>query len=65
MQAVQFETVIDNGIIHIPAEYYSTLSPVVEVIILSKKVPETMLMSEKTLARDWNNPEEDEAWKIL
>jgi hypothetical protein len=49
MRAVQFETVIDNGIIQ----------------ILSKKIPETMLMSEKTLAKDWDNPEEDEAWKIL
>jgi len=28
-------------------------------------VPETMLMSEKSLAKDWDTPEEDEAWKTL
>jgi len=65
MQAVQFETAISNGIINIPEEYYSKLSPIVEVIILSKNIPETMLMSEKSLAKDWNTPDEDEAWKTL
>ncbi|MDR2581132.1 MAG: hypothetical protein LBC85_09090 [Fibromonadaceae bacterium] len=65
MQAVQFETAIANGVINIPKEYYSKLSPVVEVIILSKSIPETMLMSEKSLAKDWNTPEEDKAWETL
>jgi len=65
MQAVQFETAISNGIINIPKEYYSKLSPIVEVIILPKHIPETMLMSEKSLAKDWNTPDEDEAWKTL
>ena len=27
--------------------------------------PETMLLSEKSLAKDWNTSEEDEAWKTL
>ena len=27
-----------------------------------KKVSETALMSEKAFARDWDRPEEDEAW---
>lgn len=26
---------------------------------------DTLLLSEKTLATDWNKPEEDEAWKSL
>jgi hypothetical protein len=30
-----------------------------------KNVPETMLLSESSLARDWNTPEEDEAWASL
>jgi len=46
-------------------EYYSKLSPIVEVIILPKHIPETMLMSEKSLAKDWNTTDEDEAWKTL
>ncbi|HEX8845502.1 MAG TPA: hypothetical protein VF791_12700 [Pyrinomonadaceae bacterium] len=29
------------------------------------KVPETALISEKSLAEDWNRPEEDEAWAHL
>jgi len=28
-------------------------------------VPETMLMSETALSKDWNTPEEDEAWANL
>ncbi|MDR2732731.1 MAG: hypothetical protein LBB36_05885 [Fibromonadaceae bacterium] len=65
MQAVQFETAISNGTISIPKEYYSKLSPMVEVIILSKNIPETMLMSERTLAKEWDTADEDEAWKTL
>lgn len=26
---------------------------------------ETLALSEQTLAKDWNNPEEDEAWSSL
>jgi hypothetical protein len=29
------------------------------------KVPETTLLSEQSLAEDWNRPEEDEAWSHL
>lgn len=29
------------------------------------KVPETALLSEQSLAEDWNRPEEDEAWSHL
>ncbi|GHT83707.1 hypothetical protein FACS1894137_05570 [Spirochaetia bacterium] len=28
-------------------------------------IPETMLLSEAALAKDWNTQEEDEAWKDL
>lgn len=28
-------------------------------------IPETALLSEKSLALDWNRPEEDEAWAHL
>jgi hypothetical protein len=31
----------------------------------SKSALETMIASEKLLARDWNRPEEDEAWAYL
>lgn len=32
---------------------------------LKEKPTNTELLSEKTLATDWNRPEEDEAWKSL
>ena len=31
----------------------------------SPNIPETMLLSEKLLARDWDTPEEDELWANL
>lgn len=31
----------------------------------NKKTKDTLLLSEKALIGDWNNPEEDEAWKNL
>ena len=35
------------------------------VTILEDEVPETALLSEEALARDWLRPEEDEAWAYL
>ena len=29
------------------------------------QIPETMLMSEASLSKDWDTPEEDEAWASL
>jgi len=29
------------------------------------QIPETMLLSETVLSKDWNTPEEDEAWANL
>ena len=31
----------------------------------TKDLPETMLLSENSLAEDWDTPEEDEAWADL
>jgi len=30
-----------------------------------KQIPETMLLSEAALVKDWDSPEEDEAWANL
>ena len=30
-----------------------------------KNIPETMLLSQQNLSKDWLKPEEDEAWKNL
>jgi hypothetical protein len=29
------------------------------------QIPETMLLSETSLSKDWDTPEEDEAWKAM
>ena len=34
-------------------------------IILKKSIPETALISEKSLAKTWLNKEEDKIWKDL
>ncbi|MCL1858635.1 MAG: DUF2281 domain-containing protein [Oscillospiraceae bacterium] len=51
----------------IPAEYLPEISDFIGYL-KSKKlkaIPETMLFSEKSLAKDWDTPEEDEAWANL
>ena len=34
-------------------------------IIEPTEIPDTALLSEKSLAKEWLSPEEDEAWKDL
>ncbi len=34
-------------------------------IIIKKSIPEWTILSEKSLAKNWLNKEEDEAWKDL
>jgi len=46
------------------------LSEVIDFVAWTKhrrlsQMPETMLLSESVLAKDWNTPEEDEAWANL
>ena len=46
------------------------LDKVVDFVVWIKQqkllqIPETMLLSEYSLSKDWNTPEEDEAWANL
>lgn len=38
---------------------------IVSAPVKSKSVADTLLLSEKALATDWNRPEEDKAWAAL
>lgn len=38
---------------------------IVSAPVKSKSAVNTLLLSERTLATDWNRPEEDEAWASL
>jgi hypothetical protein len=46
------------------------VSEVVDFVVWIKQrkvsqIPETMLLSEASLSKDWDTPEEDEAWANL
>ena len=51
----------------LPADSLNEVIDFVAWIKQRKKsqIPETMMMSEASLAKDWNTPEEDEAWAAL
>ena len=60
-----------NQLIHeiesLPSEYFQEIMDFIEYLRLKqlKNIPETMILSEKSLAKDWTAPEEDEAWANL
>lgn len=59
-------TVDTDGGIHLlePLKLWHSCRAIV-TIIEEPDVPETALLSQQTLARDWNRPEEDAAWSHL
>ena len=56
-----------NEIEALPTECLQELVGFVENLKLrtSKILPETVAYAESSLAKDWNTPEEDEAWADL
>ena len=56
-----------NEIETLPSEYIQEIIDFVDYLKLKrlKNVSETMIFSEKSLAKNWNTPEEDEAWVSL
>ncbi|MCL2108569.1 MAG: DUF2281 domain-containing protein [Oscillospiraceae bacterium] len=56
-----------NEIETLPSEYIQEIMDFVGYLKLKKlkSIPETMLLSEESLAKDWNTPEEDRAWANL
>ena len=63
------EAIVDeNGVVRLLEQVHLDHSHRALVTILSEAPPidsETALMSEAALARDWNRPEEEQAWKHL
>ena len=51
----------------LPQEYFFEVADFVAWLKERKlrQVPETMLLSESALAKEWDTPEEDEAWANL
>jgi hypothetical protein len=56
----------ENGEVHLqePVSLPHACRAIV-TIIEEPDISETALLSEKSLAKDWNRPEEDEAWSHL
>ena len=59
--------VLMNELDTLPLEYLDEVADFVAWLKHRKlpKIPETMLLSEMALAKDWDTPEEDEAWADL
>jgi len=53
-----------NEIESLPSEYLQEIMDFVGYLKLKhlKNIPETMILSEKSLSKEWDTPEEDEAW---
>ena len=51
----------------LPEEDFSVIMSFIGYIKMKRLqcIPENMLMSEKSLAENWDTPEEDEAWAYL
>jgi hypothetical protein len=54
-----------NEIETLPSEYLQEVMQFVLKLKHLKNIPETAMLSEKSLAKDWDTPEEDEAWANL
>ena len=54
-----------NEINALPENEYVEVIKFISFLKLKRNIPETLLLSEKTLAEYWDRPEEDEAWADL
>ena len=62
-------TVDQKGNLQLPENLTLPSGSQVLITVLDKPLPDTAndetLLSEQALAKDWNKPEEDEAWETL
>ncbi len=59
-------TIEKSGVVHLVEPIHLTHTCRAIVTIMEEPdVPETALLSQQTLARDWERPEEDAAWSHL
>ena len=59
-------TIEKNGQIHLlESIHLNHACRAIVTIISEPEIPETALLSEQSLARDWERPQEDDAWSHL
>jgi hypothetical protein len=61
---------MERGLIHkeidtLPSENLTELGKFIDILKQKRTCPETMLLSEAALKKDWEDPKEDEAWADL
>jgi hypothetical protein len=49
----------------LPVDYYPKVLNFIESMKRQPAIPETMLLSESALSKDWDTEEENEAWASL
>ncbi len=59
------ERIILEKLKQLPPIYWKEVIDFIEFLKLKIEKKETLFLSEKSLAKDWLLPEEDEAWKDL
>jgi len=62
---VEYEKIILEKLKQLPIIYWKEVIDFIEFLKLKIEKNETLFLSEKSLAKDWLLPEEDEAWKDL
>ncbi|WP_457755823.1 hypothetical protein [Thermodesulfatator indicus] len=66
MQAqTEYEKIILEKLKQLPSSYWKEVIDFIEFLKLKIEKNETLFLSEKSLAKEWLLPEEDEAWKDL
>ncbi len=66
MQAhTEYEKIVLEKLKQLPLSYWKEVIDFMEFLTSKVEKNETLFLSEKSLAKDWLLPEEDEAWKDL
>ena len=66
MQAqTEYEKIILEKLKQLPSSYWKEVIDFIEFLKSKIEKNETLFLSEKSLAKDWLLPKEDEAWKDL
>ena len=60
-------TIDKDGRVHLsePVQLSQARRAIVTILEETPRIPSTAQLSEEVLAKDWNRPEEDEAWTHL
>ena len=65
MQTTEYEKIILEKLKQLPPYSWKEVIDFIEFLNSKIEKKETLFLSEKSLAKDWLLPEEDEAWKDL